>query len=323
MASVLPLLLLLLLLLVLGLGGAPRPTLALNCSVAVVEEGQTKPISIKPAKSQRIFGFMRPESDFKGVRLELQERNGTPRTAWFPASRECFPRNGMWLQLQTNIEPLTSGDFRLIFHTSACRKECLLQTTSSFHIISMAAAGPSSLYRSKDPPINCEWDLMPFSRHNNQSTRTPLSPCQDAPSNTTTTTTTTTSMKPTSTSTKTTSTASMKPTSTSTKTTTSREYSTTATTTTLLPLSVVMLVVFVLVFTVGYLAVFLVLAVRLRLHLATLTNEVMFLRGGLQSTSSREKTLLQAAASHSAARQGMESQAAQNFEEQTYDVLVL
>ncbi|KAK8384277.1 hypothetical protein O3P69_009207 [Scylla paramamosain] len=145
----------------------------------------------------------------------------------------------------------------------------------------------------------------------------------DAPSNTTTTTTTTTSMKPTSTSTKTTSTASMKPTSTSTKTTTSREYSTTATTTTLLPLSVVMLVVFVLVFTVGYLAVFLVLAVRLRLHLATLTNEVMFLRGGLQSTSSREKTPLQAAASHSAARQGMESQAAQNFEEQTYDVLVL
>ncbi|XP_063887187.1 uncharacterized protein LOC135114896 isoform X2 [Scylla paramamosain] len=191
------LLLLLLLLIALSPGGAPGPTLALDCDDAntVVKERETQVIvtmDIGTSELASIIMFVKPESDFEGVRVDVQESDGTHHSAWFPA--ECFPRNGMWQQfLPDTWITKRRLDLRFVFH--ACGKECKITTVQRGpHSLSVVAHGPSRWIKGRTP-TTCDVTFA------GKSWNAQLPTCQDPPSTkkittTTITTTNTTSGKP-------------------------------------------------------------------------------------------------------------------------------
>ncbi|XP_063849768.1 uncharacterized protein LOC135094004 [Scylla paramamosain] len=189
----------LLLLLALSPGNAPSPTLAQDCSAAdmVVKEGQPQVINTTQVirNGERYEGhltlFLKPESDFEGVRLDVQASNGTHHTAWFPAEEECFPRDGTWREFEARTWKTENG-FYLGFMSGRCWKECWIKIFQiSLKSLSVVAYGPSR-WRNEKPPKGCSVTLVRL------SLRIQLPVCQVAPSTTTRTTNATTTIATTS-----------------------------------------------------------------------------------------------------------------------------
>ncbi|XP_063849750.1 uncharacterized protein LOC135093995 [Scylla paramamosain] len=136
---------LLLLLMALSPGTAPSPTLAVDCSSAdtVVKEGQTKVIvRVRFAEIKYdLILFVKPESNFQGVRLDVQETDGTNHTAWLPA--ECVPSDGTWREFLV-WTGLTENKVALRFRTGKCRKWCESESASRQPIrVTVVAYGSS------------------------------------------------------------------------------------------------------------------------------------------------------------------------------------
>ncbi|XP_063877384.1 uncharacterized protein LOC135109737 [Scylla paramamosain] len=189
MGRVLPPLLLLLLLVALSPGGAPSPILALDCDAAdtEVKEGHTRIIKTEDHKKILSNGdmklFVKAESDFIGVLLDVEESDGTHHTAWFPAE-ECYPPNGKWQEFRAWAGPTTTG-FDLRLRSGTCRKWCESSAASRNPVsLSIVAYGPSKWIVGK-PPVGCDVALDVGPR----AIRLPT--CQEPPSTATTTTTTT------------------------------------------------------------------------------------------------------------------------------------
>ncbi|XP_045137083.1 uncharacterized protein LOC123519663 [Portunus trituberculatus] len=154
MARVLPPLLLLLM--PLSPGIAPSATLAMDCNAAdtIVKEGQTKVIlrvRFHEVKYNLIL-FVKPDTDFEGVRLDVQETDGTNHTAWLP--EECIPRDGTWREFLV-WTGLTETKIALRFRTGKCRRWCESETTLRQPIrITVVAHGPSRWIK-RYTPENC------------------------------------------------------------------------------------------------------------------------------------------------------------------------
>ncbi|XP_063849719.1 uncharacterized protein LOC135093968 [Scylla paramamosain] len=190
MAKVLPPPPLLLLLLSLSPGTAPSHTLALDCSSAdaIVKEKERKVIVKVPFDEviYNIILFVKPESDFEGVRLDVQERDGTNHTAWLPAV--CVPRDGTWREFLV-WAGLTKTKVALRFRTGKCRKWCETKTPKHFPISVTVVAYGSSRWIKRYMTSNC--NVTKASKPDPEL----LPRCQKPPSTKTITTTTPATLK--------------------------------------------------------------------------------------------------------------------------------
>ncbi|XP_045100966.1 uncharacterized protein LOC123497987 [Portunus trituberculatus] len=157
MGRVLPCQLLLLLLLGPSSVWAPSFALSQDCNAAdtVVKEGQTRVINtIGIGGGGGSFNlFVKPGSDFEGVRLEVQASDGTHHAAWFPAEEECFPRDGTWLQYLAGTWVTEVGlSFR--FRSNRCWKWCVITTQGKPINFSVVAHGRSGWIKGY-PPDGC------------------------------------------------------------------------------------------------------------------------------------------------------------------------
>lgn len=181
------LLLLPLLLLLLGLSprGGPNPTLALDCDAAdtVVREAQTRIVKTDDFEKIRSNGdlklFVKAESGFRGVLLEVEESDGSRHTAWFPAE-DCYPPIDSWQEFRAWAGTTATG-FDLRLRSGACRKWCESTTPSRKPVsLSVVAYGPSKWITGK-PQQGCDvtFDIGPSAKR--------LPTCQEPTHNTTVT----------------------------------------------------------------------------------------------------------------------------------------
>ncbi|XP_063879727.1 uncharacterized protein LOC135110945 [Scylla paramamosain] len=183
------LLLLLLLLVSLSPGGAQSPNLALDCNAVliVVKKLQKQIISSKQFTWSEAFSnsslFVKPESDFEGVRLNVQSNDSTNhhQTVLFPAE-ECLPRNGKWLQFDTGIRKRRK---RHVLYASCgkSRKGYTISVLQGVHTLSVEAHG-SSRWIKGFLPKGCDV-ILPSTSENEQ-----LATSKKSSSSATTTTTT-------------------------------------------------------------------------------------------------------------------------------------
>ena len=190
---------LVLVLLVLSPGGGLSPALAEDCDAATDKAMTKGGTQVKEGEKQVIINmtieesedtvnlFVKPESGFKGVRLDLHGSNGTHHVAWFLVEPKCFLQN-KWHQTQawanTNTDDSTS--FSLGFDIWKCKMECRIDSpTLSQYNLSVVAHGASK-WLTGNAPQQCTIKYLATSYHFNVTT------CMEPPAPTTTTTSTTT-----------------------------------------------------------------------------------------------------------------------------------
>ncbi|XP_063850105.1 uncharacterized protein LOC135094181 [Scylla paramamosain] len=142
----------------LGSEGASSFTHAVDCSAAdiLVGNGEAKLIESMNVKGGAGYFnlYMKPESGFKGVQVQVEETDGANHSAWFRYGSVCFPRREEWVQFMAGTWITRNGLF-LRFRSSKCWFYCKTESSLRQPIsLSMVAHGPSRWMKGF-PPKEC------------------------------------------------------------------------------------------------------------------------------------------------------------------------
>ena len=184
-------------------GGGLGRAVAENCTAAEdkamekegiqVTEGGTQVIKNKTmiGNNITITLFVKPESDFKGVHLEVHGSDGTHHATWFPAEFQFSSLNNMWYQTQAwaSANASTDGNTNLIFgfHIYTCKKKCRIYSPKSTQYSLSVVAHGASKWLTGNSPDSCNREMVAHTL-NCLRTKKPIT-CEDFPTPTPTATT--------------------------------------------------------------------------------------------------------------------------------------